>query len=150
MPQFALSGCCPRSQGSSPPPLSRSYRLLLRFHSSVLLLLLPAHRSCCPGSWRNPLCGRGSTTCRSIAPQESGWTRCCIDTAGPQTGTAQHTSSHLLQTHGPRSTGVGGSLWVDREIMKKDQTSVEDKKTFNKTFQIYHQKSQNVCFLGEY
>lgn len=118
-PQFWPFGCYQRSQGNSLPSLSRTLQLLLRSHSSVRLLL--GHHSGCRGCWTNPACGRGSMTCRPIAPQGSGWTRCCIDTAGPLTGTAQHTSSHLSQTHEPPSNGVGGHLWEDKEIMSKDQ-----------------------------
>lgn len=118
-PQFGPSGCCQRSQGSSLLFLSHTLHLLFQQNSSVHLL--PGHRSGCQGSWTNPVCGRGSMTCRSIAPQGSGWTRCCNDTAGPLTGTAQHASSHLSQTHEPLSNGVGGHLWEDKEIMRKDQ-----------------------------
>lgn len=122
-PQFGRSGCCQRSRGSSPSSQSHTLHRLLRFHPSARLL--PGLHSGCRGSWTNHACGRGSTTCRPTALRGSVWTRCCTGRAGPLTGTAQHTSSHLSQTREPPSSGEGGHLWEDKEIMRKDQQSVK-------------------------
>ena len=122
--QFGLCGCCQHSQGSWLLSPSRTHHLLLQIHSSVLLL--PGFHSSCRWGWTNLVCGHGSTTCTPTEPRGSGWIRCCIGTAGPLTGTAQHTSSRLSQIHEPPSNRVGGQLWESKKIMRKDQESVKE------------------------
>lgn len=114
-PQFGQSGCCQNSRGSLPSSLHHSLHSLLRFHSSAHLL--PGLHPGCQRSWTNPLCGRDSMTCRPTAPQRSGWTRWCTDTAEPPTETAWHTSSRLSQTLEHLSKTEGRHLW--EETMKK-------------------------------